>query len=178
MAEITGLDRIIIGCKDGDAQCFSQLLDTYSRRCYGYFYRLTGNRTVSDDLLSELFVKLVKRIRTYKGGSFEAWLFKVASNVFYDYLRSKQRYKKILDGRREKLESELSIENKQSEKERFDQLQAQLEKLDPQTRELIMLRFYSQLSFKEIAKMRSEPIGTTLSKVHRGLRKLRDLMER
>ena len=40
-----------------------------------------------------------------------------------------------------------------------------------------MLRFYSQLSFKEIAAMRGEPIGTTLSKVHRGLRKLRELME-
>jgi len=41
-----------------------------------------------------------------------------------------------------------------------------------------MLRFYSRLSFKEIAKMRSEPIGTTLPKLHRGLKKLRELMGR
>ena len=45
------------------------------------------------------------------------------------------------------------------------------------TRELIMLRFYSQASFKEIAAIRSEPIGTTLSKLHRGLKKLQKLME-
>jgi len=56
-------------------------------------------------------------------------------------------------------------------------LQIQLEKLDAETRELIMLRFYSQLSFKEMAEMRGEPIGTTLSKVHRGLKKLRERME-
>ena len=53
---------------------------------------------------------------------------------------------------------------------------AKLERLDEQTRELILLRFYSQLSFKEIAKMRGEPIGTVMSKVHRGVRRLRELM--
>ena len=52
-----------------------------------------------------------------------------------------------------------------------------LKRLDADTRELSMLRFYSQLSFKEIAKMRSEPIGTTLAKLHRGLKRLREFME-
>lgn len=58
----------------------------------------------------------------------------------------------------------------------FDKLQSQLGKLDADTQEVIMLRFYSQLSFKDIAKLRGEPIGTTLSKAHRGLKKLKDLM--
>jgi RNA polymerase sigma-70 factor (ECF subfamily) len=52
-----------------------------------------------------------------------------------------------------------------------------LKRLDSDTRELIIMRFYSQLSFKEIASVRSEPIGTTLAKTHRGLKKLRQLME-
>jgi RNA polymerase sigma-70 factor (ECF subfamily) len=56
-------------------------------------------------------------------------------------------------------------------------LQVQLDRLDAETRELIMLRFYSEASFKEMAAMRSEPIGTTLSKLHRGLKRLRELME-
>ena len=55
--------------------------------------------------------------------------------------------------------------------------ETQLDRLDADTRELIILCFYSQASFKEIAAMRSEPIGTTLSKLHRGLKKLRELME-
>ena len=58
-----------------------------------------------------------------------------------------------------------------------DTLQIQLEKLDAETAELLMLRFYGGFSFKELAEMRSEPIGTTLSKVHRGLKRLRELME-
>lgn len=175
MAKSNDLARLISGCKSGDAESFSEVVDMYASRFYGYFYRLTGNRETSDDLLSELFVKLVGKIGSFKGGSFESWLFKIASNIFHDYLRDKQRRRKLFEVRKGELESKVT--EKQSGSERIDKLQRQLGRLDADTRELIMLRFYSQASFKEIAKMRSEPIGTTLSKLHRGLKKLRDLME-
>jgi len=176
MAKSNDLARIITGCKSGDAESFSEVVDIYASRFYGYFYRLTGNREASDDLLSELFVKLVEKISSFKGGSFESWLFKIASNIFYDYLRDKQRQKKLFEVQKRQFESKI-IEAKQSGSERIDELQTQLGRLDTDTRELIMLRFYSQASFKEIAAMRSEPIGTTLSKLHRGLKKLQKLME-
>ena len=176
MTKSDDLARIVTGCKRGDDQCFSQVVDMYSSRCYGYFYRLTGNSDVSDELLSELFVKLVEKISSYKGGSFEGWLFKISSNIFHDYLRSKQRQKKLLETQKTQLESEVGTD-KRSEGEQFDKLQRQLGRLVKDTKELIMLRFYGQLSFKEIAQMRSEPIGTTLAKMHRGLKKLRVLME-
>jgi len=175
MTKSDELAQIIIGCKNGDSNCFSQVVDIYASRCYGYFYRLTGNNDLSDELLSELFVKLVERIASYKGGSFDGWIFKIASNIFHDYLRTKQRRKKLLDFQQKQLELEVT-EPKQSDNEQIDKLQIQLTRLDTDTRELIMLRFYSELSFKEIAAMRSEPIGTTLAKLHRGLKKLRELM--
>jgi RNA polymerase sigma-70 factor (ECF subfamily) len=64
-----------------------------------------------------------------------------------------------------------------SERRIIDDLQIELEKLDSETRELLMMRFYGGFSFRELAKIRSEPIGTTLSKVHRGLKKLKEQME-
>ena len=82
----------------------------------------------------------------------------------------------MFEARREQLEAEVT-EEKHSDDERIDKLQSRLKRLDTDTQELIMLRFYSQLSFKEIAELRSEPIGTTLAKLHRGLKKLRELME-
>lgn len=176
MAQGDDLAQIISGCKRGDAQCFSEVVDIYSSRCYGYFYRLTGNGDISDELLSELFVKLVEKIGSYKGGSFEGWLFKIASNIFHDHLRSKQRQKKLLETQRTQLESEVGG-YRRSDGGQIDRLQKQLARLDRDTKELIMLRFYSQLSFKEIAQVRCEPIGTTLAKMHRGLKKLRGLME-
>jgi len=153
----------------------------YAGRCYGYFYRLTGDRDLSDELLSELFIKLVEKIGSYKGGAFESWLFKIASNIFHDHLRGKQRRRRLLDARRFELEREPDLnESRISDdgEERLDKLQVHVNRLDADTRELIMLRFYSELSFREIAELRAEPIGTTLSKLHRGLKKLRDLMER
>ena len=175
MNEKDTLTRIIKGCKDGDEKSFSQLVDMYAGRCYGYFYRLTGNKTTSDDLLAELFVKLVEKIGSFKGGSFECWLFTIASNIFHDYLRDKLRRKKLLERQKSQIEPE-EYSTRQTDGEVSDKLQVQLAKLDNDTRELIMMRFYSQVSFKEIAKMRAEPIGTTLSKIHRGLKKLRQLM--
>ena len=94
MAESSDLARIIGGCKAGERESFELLVDRYAQRCYGYFFRLTGSRAVSDDLLGELFVKLVGRIRSFKGGSFEVWLFRIASNVFHDHLRDKQKERK------------------------------------------------------------------------------------
>ena len=176
MAKSDDLAQIIDGCKAGSAESFSQLVDIYASRFFGYFYRLTGNSELSDELLSELFAKLVGKIGSYKGGSFDSWLFKIASNIFNDYLRGKQRRKKLLEVKKRQLESQIT-EAKRSESERIDKLQIQLGKLNDDTRELIMLRFYSQLSLKEMAAMRREPIGTTLSKLHRGLKRLRELME-
>jgi RNA polymerase sigma-70 factor (ECF subfamily) len=169
------IDRVIIGCKKGDEACFTQLVDIYGRRCFGYFYRLTGNRDLSDELLSELFVKLVEKIGTYRDGSFDGWLFTMASNIFHDHLRYKQRQTRLLDehGRRLKSQSAGVADEYDGD---ADKMQRALAELDSDVRELVMMRFYSQMSFREIADSRREPIGTILSKVHRGLKRLRELM--
>jgi RNA polymerase sigma-70 factor, ECF subfamily len=170
------LSQIISDCKQGSHDGYARIVELYASRLYGYFYRLTGNAETSNDLLSEVFVKLVEKIAAYDDGSFDLWLFKIATNIFYDHLRQQQRRKKFLESHRLQLENE-SAEVKKSDDEAVDILQAQLRQLDDQTRELILLRYYSDMSFKEIARMRKEPIGTVLSKVHRGLAKLRELME-
>jgi RNA polymerase sigma-70 factor, ECF subfamily len=170
------LTRIIDACRQGLEEGFAQIVELYANRLYGYFYRSTGNVETSNDLLSEVFVKLVEKIGTYGGGSFDLWLFKIAANVFYDHLRLRQRHKKFLEYYKHELETD-SSEAKDSDGLAADILQAQLGRIDDETRELILLRYYSGMSFKEIARLRKEPIGTVLSKVHRGLAKLRTLME-
>ena len=178
MGEGDELTRIINGCKSGDADSFAQMVDIYAGRCYGYFYRLTGNPDLSEELLSELFMKLFEKIGSHKGGAFDSWLFRIAANIFHDHLRGKQRRNKLLDARRIQLERvPTGSPHSDETDEKLDRLQIQFGRLDSDTRELIALRFYSELSFKEIAELRSEPIGTALSKLHRGLKKLRELME-
>ena len=168
------LNALVVRCQSGNEEAFTELVNEFSGGCYGYFYRLTGNAEVSNDLLSELFMKLVEKIGSFKGGSFKSWLYRVASNIFYDYLRHRQRQKRLLDGKVERLEVPYNTVG--SELENKDQLQAALSHLDKDTIELLMLRFYSGMSFKELSTHRNEPIGTTLAKVRRALIKLRGIM--
>ena len=168
-------ESLIEKCRNGDPQAYHQLVEILSSRCYSYFYRLTGNTDLSDDLLSDLFVKLIQKIHLFKEGSFEKWLFTIASNLFKDHLRREYRKKRAYDDIAANEQTDIA-ESLKCDNQMSDKPQDVLGKLDPETAELITMRFYSELSFQELADMRGEPIGTTLSKVHRGLRKLRELM--
>ena len=175
MTEPQEIENLIQKCKKGDAEAFNQLIERYADRCYAYFFRLTGRSHVSEELLSDLFLRLVNKIHSFEGGSFQSWLFTVASNLFRDHLRRQGRQKKIIEKKAAQLET---VQTSPKQEGRiFDNLQVALEKLDPETAELITLRYYGQMSFKELAQIRNEPIGTTLSKVHRGVKKLRHIME-
>lgn len=178
MAEKQELSTFIKRLQKRDAKAFDELVKRYGKRCYGYFYRLCGNPELSEEFVSELFLKLVEKIGTFEGGSFDKWLFAVASNQFRDYLRRQYRYKRLLDeaGDQQRREAEERRE-RTGDRAVFDRLQWAMKRLDKETAELLVLRYYSRMGFKELAEIRNEPVGTTLSKVHRGLKKLRILMD-
>ncbi|MGA2915971.1 MAG: RNA polymerase sigma factor [Sedimentisphaerales bacterium] len=175
MSSSNDVIQLVKLCQQGDKNGFSQLVDSYSGRLYGYFYRLTGNRDDSNELLSELFLKIVEKISTCRPETFEAWLFKTASNLFTDYIRAKKRQEKMLN----QAAKEIKTETPFSPNDGYltDKLTRQLQRLDGETAEIIVMRYYSGLSFEELAKIRKEPLGTCLSKIHRGLKRLRELME-
>ncbi len=176
----TALDTIIEGCKRGDNLAFSSLIDRYSKRFYNYFYSQTYNRQVSDDLLSEFYLKLVKNIKSYNDGSFEAWMYKVAANVYYDYIR---KYLREKENSRSYSEEKAYLDdcggdqsNDALNTEGYD-VHAALSQLDEDSRNLIAMRFFSDMSFKEIAEISGRPIGTVLAKIHRGVIKLKQIMD-
>jgi RNA polymerase sigma-70 factor (ECF subfamily) len=176
MSEQPDIVGLLEECKRGNPAAFGRLVDLYSGRCYGYFYRLTGNRDTSEELLSDLYMRLLEKIGSFEGGSFEKWLFTIASNLFRDRLRKQYRQKRLLEEKAalDEIESEPA---KEIDGDLSDRLQRGLKMLDAETAELIMMRFYGDFSFKDLSEMRQEPIGTTLSKVHRGLKKLKEWME-
>ncbi len=167
--------EIVRLCQKGDQKSFSRFVDVYSSRLFGYFYRLTGNRDDSNELLSELFLKIVEKIGTCRPEAFDAWLFKMASNLFTDYIRAKKRHEKMLNLVAKEIKTETQPDR--TDDLMSDKLTRQLQRLDAETAEIIIMRYYSGLSFEELAKIRKEPLGTCLSKMHRGLKKLRQLME-
>jgi RNA polymerase sigma-70 factor (ECF subfamily) len=184
------LADVIARARRKDPAAFESLVVAYGARLYGYFYRLTGSRHDAEDLLQEVFVRIVRVIADYNHeGRFEAWLFRIATNLVRDRVRRSKREhpggsEPGLRGERDEVEPIgekadpaagrpwASLEQTES----LDRLQWAVSQLPEAEREVIMLRHFSQLSFREIADQMGTPLGTALARAHRGLAKLRDLM--
>ena len=167
------LEKIIDGCKKGRNRAYTKMVDCFGDKFYRYFYRLTQNADISNELLSQLFLKVVKSVKTFKGGSFESWLFGIASNLFNDYLRKKQRQKQLLKD----YQQQLSDQNRPETSLCTDSLDIALARLSRQDRQLLAMRYELEMTFKDIAQLQGLPLGTVLSRFHRVIAKLRELME-
>ena len=183
------LAGLIARAKTHDAEAFDALVDAYSPRLFGLLYRLTGRREEAEDLVQEVFVRLVPSISSYEhDGRFTAWLFRIATNLARDRIRRRGRRPSVLsldptDGNESAEWAELG-DLSQPPPDRpldladdVDRLQRALAKLPVAEREVILLRHYSAMSFAAIADAMGTPLGTALARSHRGLGKLRKIME-
>lgn len=184
------LASIIERAQRYDPAALEELVDAYARRVFGYLYRMTGSRADAEDLLQEVFLRLVRTIGDYQhDGRFEAWLFRIGTNLVRDRLRRQRTQRTVhlglggRDGDGQLAESDLPAARdhdpsaRLAQAEDLDRLQAALAQLSEPERQVVMLRHFSQLSFKEIAEAMGTPIGTALARAHRGLSRLRALME-
>ncbi|MBS3821525.1 MAG: sigma-70 family RNA polymerase sigma factor [Planctomycetes bacterium] len=171
----------------GEADAYEALLNAYSKRLYGYFIRSTGRHHDAEDLLSEMMLKLVRTLKNYDHrGRFEPWLFRIAANMVRDRIRRRTTRPRAMslsaaDDGGGSMGSSLPAEGPQVDAammaaEASGDLQSALAKLDEQTRQMILLRHFGEMSFKDIAAAFDCPLGTALAKVHRGIKQLRRLM--
>ncbi|MGE4286573.1 MAG: RNA polymerase sigma factor [Phycisphaerae bacterium] len=163
-------EQVVRLCKDGDSAAWLELIESCSGRMLSYFIANVRNRSVAEDLLSDFYIKLYKSIDGYKGGSFEAWLYKIAYSVFCDYLRKTMRERENVQQYHEEM---AHLQDAGEAEEELPDVVSALDGLDEESRSLVMLRYYSDMSFKEIAEVTGKPIGTVLTKVHRALKKLK-----
>ena len=179
------LSEIISLCQTGDKGGFDKLLKAYGPRMYGYFLRAVGSTSEAEDLLQDLFVRLLENIRDYHHeGKFDNWLFRMAANLVRDRARHKGKYISLQwasDDQSERTDiiesTEPGPEQQVERQEEYDRLQQVLRELEPLDRQIIILRHYGKMSFRELAQHFDIPIGTVLAKVHRGLKKLKRILQ-
>jgi len=184
------LANVIRGAQRGDAASLDRLVRLYAGRVYGFLYRMTGDRDAAEDLMQEAFMRLVRTIGDYEhDGRFEAWLFRIAANLARDRVRRLARGPRWVDGQGgadateaagARIDGLVAVDEAADaammQGEAVDALNAALRRLPDAEREVIMLRHFSQMSFKEIARLMGTPMGTALARAHRGLARLRQLM--
>lgn len=175
-------------CQAGDRAAWDTLVDAYWQRLFGYALRATSNAELAQDLAQETFLRIVQRLGKYDDqGKFEAWLFRILVNLVRDHGRSKSRHptqSTVIESGGERIEMTDELAGKGPapfdplhQREEVDALQIALRKLPEGDRQILMLRHFADMPFKDIARTLNCPIGTVLARAHRALGKLRSLME-
>jgi RNA polymerase sigma-70 factor (ECF subfamily) len=177
------LASLLANASRGDPAAWSDLVSRYARRIYALARSRCGSHDVAEELTQSVFATLAEKLPAGgydERGRFEAWLFRVAANRVRDHVRrSRLRHvsqdPETLD--REHLAKEPAGPGETDATE-LTNLRHAMEGLTDTDRDVIELRHHGGLSFKQIAELLDEPLGTLLARHHRALRKLRETMER
>jgi len=141
----------IAACQAGDLSPFDQLYQSYVRPIYAYLYRRTFHRETAEDLTSVTFIKALERIRTYDAsrGTFSMWLYRIARNTLTDHLRTRKQTVDIEDVLGLAAQDDPHADAARSADR--EKLRKALATLDPVKREIVLLRVWEDLSYKDIA---------------------------
>ncbi len=173
------------GLKRNDPELLDQLIETYQHRLLRYLLFLTGKREVAEDLFQETWMRVLLRGAQYNGKArFDTWLFTIARNLVIDLSRKRQMAS--LDEMSEAGEDERPFEVAIDGPSPFEQFATRedraevaevLLRLEPNYREVLMLRFHEEMSLEEIATVTHAPLSTVKSRLYRGLAALKPEVE-
>jgi len=159
---------------------WEEVAEGYGDAIYTMAYRLTGNAEEAKDLSQDVFVRVLRSLHTYRPGTFEGWLYRITKNLFLDRMRRRRRV------RFEPLAEEERPEPASAEPGPADlvdraTLEARLDRalaaLPDHYRLAVVLSDVQGLSYEEIADTTGWPLGTVRSRIHRGRRRLRALLD-
>ena len=175
-------EKLALAIQHGNTDALRGLVEQHHSPLLGYLYRLTdGNRVLADDLAQETFIRVLNGIAGYQyPRPFKPWLYAIATNLARDHFKSANvKHTTMLDTEADLQEDEdAQLEDAQLEAGETQAVAQALHKLPDHQREVMILRFYQDLSLAEIAATLDLPIGTVKSRLCLGLRRLRELIER
>jgi RNA polymerase sigma-70 factor (family 1) len=167
-------EYIMLMVREGKVEMLAILFERYHVKLYNFLLRLTGKNSVSEDLVQEIFFRILKYRKTFQGKSkFTTWMFQVARNVHIDYLK-KNRAESSLDDQWEEEESSLPGPNEKIEKEQeINLVQKAIALLPVRKREVILLSRFQDMKYKDIAEMQGSSIESVKVLAHRAIKDLR-----
>jgi len=178
---------LIVEAQKGDLDSFNRLVLAYQNMVYSQAYRMMGEPDSADDATQEAFISAFNKIRTYRGGSFKAWLLRIVTNACYDELRRRKRRPTVSLNPQNSQDAQTEFpgwftdpgempEEAAQRSELREGIESCLKKLPVEFREIILLVDIQGLDYKETSNVAGLPLGTVKSRLARARFRMRECL--
>ena len=173
------LVRLYLG---GDNNAFDTLLNKYESKVYTHIFHLVKNRELANDMLQDVFMRVIEKLHNGKyveDGKFSAWVMCLAHNLVLDYFRKEVKHKMVYEDEHTDIfnTSNTSVtDNRETELislQNNSDLKVLINNLPEKQKEIVIMRYYYDLSFKDIANTLGISINTALGRVRYALINMR-----
>jgi RNA polymerase sigma-70 factor (ECF subfamily) len=169
----------------GDRAVVEQIIRLYGDSLFGYLVKMSGDRETAEDYFQETIGRVCEKATSFRGGNLRAWIFRIATNVAMDGFRKEKKRAMLglnqiqdCDGANEVAVADSKDISSPSEdaqrQEQKEMVQRIIEELPAGQRTILVLNYYQQLSYSEVAEVMNCTTGTVKTQMYRALRKIAD----
>jgi RNA polymerase sigma-70 factor (ECF subfamily) len=180
-------DKDLVGLyQNGNQEAISELISRYKQRIHSTIFFLVRNQELTEDLFQETFIKIILSLRKKhysEQGKFLPWALRIAHNLVIDHFRKEKLMPLQHDTEDFSVFDIMASNNRNAAEqiiydEKINFVRSLLDKLPFEQREVVILRHYAGLSFKEISKMLNININTALGRMHYAILKMREMVQK
>jgi RNA polymerase sigma factor (sigma-70 family) len=178
LLEILTDNALMLQVKAGDLDRLGLLFKRYGKSLYGFYFRSTRNADLSEDLVQDVFERVLKYRHTYRGdGKFVTWLFHLARNVLADHIKKTKKAGQTTDlEQKQEVLADLSVPGEARQKEEHLQLmELALDQLPNDKKELLLLSKLQGIRYKDIAELHNCTEANVKVRVFRAINDLREV---
>lgn len=177
-------NELVRAFQNGDDSALECLIDRHKDKIYSTIFFLVKDKHLAEDLFQEVFIKIIEKLRSSnynEEGKFLHWALRISHNLCVDFFRKKMG-KPTISGDSTNLFELVEICSDSADKrivtlQVYEKVRVMLDALPHEQREVLILRHFADLSFKEIAQLTNTGINTALGRMRYGLLNLRKMME-
>ena len=170
----------------GDESALATLINRHQSKIYGFIYSKISDRDLSDDVFQDTFIKVIKTLKSNsynEEGKFLPWVMRIAHNLIIDHFRRNKKMPMFRETEEFSIFSIMSdnsstIENQMITEQVEKDLKKLIEELPNDQKEVLVMRIYQDLSFKEISELTGVSINTALGRMRYALMNLRKVIDK
>jgi RNA polymerase sigma factor (sigma-70 family) len=165
-------EELMLQVRDGAGETLGVLFERYHAPLYNFYTKLTGDRALSEDLVQEVFLRILRHRKTFRDGTpFRAWIYQIARNTRIDHFR-KSRPQVPFEP---EMAPAVAPGDSAQEQQESELLHRALMELPEEKRELLVLCRFQELPYEEVARLVGCGVPTVKVRIHRAMQELREM---